>query len=268
MLHKACEERAGDCRRRRFIGCSSRFVGIECSVCSIPVQCSTAPHCLPLSNYISTPVRKNIVNFPFARAVSPLFPFFHPHPSPVMSKRPCGVSGCSAAGTKVCTGCGEVGYCSKEHQIAHWKTHKTTCKQKHKSAAASASRGEEIPVTWEDQSRINDFSRLNLQLSKLDDELRDARREKENLKDANDEIDMLLDDDACKVKIGEVFIDVSNDDANEFVSERKQQIDDRVAELDRKREEITKKMDTLKAMLYTKFGKQINLENAEQTRDD
>jgi len=123
-------------------------------------------------------------------------------------------------------------------------------------------------VTWEDQSRINDFSRLNLQLSKLDDELRDARREKENLKDANDEIDMLLDDDACKVKIGEVFIDVSNDDANEFVSERKQQIDDRVAELDRKREEITKKMDTLKAMLYTKFGKQINLENAEQTRDD
>ena len=30
----------------------------------------------------------------------------------------------------------------------------------------------------------------------------------------------------------------------------------------------TKKMDLLKAMLYQKFGKQINLENVDQTRDE
>jgi hypothetical protein len=74
------------------------------------------------------------------------------------SKRVC-VPGCDKPGTKTCTGCGEIGYCSKEHQIAHWKTHKGSCKQKHKTA--SGPRGEEIAVTWEDQQRINDFSRLN-----------------------------------------------------------------------------------------------------------
>lgn len=46
------------------------------------------------------------------------------------SKRQCAFPECDKPGTKTCTGCGEVGYCGKEHQIGHWKTHKTTCKQK------------------------------------------------------------------------------------------------------------------------------------------
>jgi len=46
------------------------------------------------------------------------------------SKRQCAFPDCDKPGTKTCTGCGEVGYCGKEHQIGHWKTHKTTCKQK------------------------------------------------------------------------------------------------------------------------------------------
>jgi len=186
-----------------------------------------------------------------------------------MSKRQCAFSGCDQPGTKTCTGCGDIGYCSKEHQIAHWKTHKTQCKQKHKSASAGgAARGEEIAVTWEDQQRINEFSRLNLRLQNVEEQLVSGRSATANLDDAAGDIEMLLDDDACKVKIGEVFWDVSNEEAEEFVKQRKDKQAAKTTELQEQRTQLVKQMDVLKAMLYQKFGKQINLENADQTRDE
>lgn len=182
-----------------------------------------------------------------------------------MSKRQCSYPGCDKPGAKTCTGCGEVGYCGKEHQIAHWKTHKGVCKQKHKSAAPA--RGEEIAVTWEDQQRINEFSRLNLRLQNIDEQLSTGRSSTANLDDAAGDIEMLLDDDACKVKIGEVFWDVSNEQADEFVADKKKAQQDKTTELMGQKEQLVKAMDALKALLYAKFGNQINLENAEQTRD-
>ncbi len=38
--------------------------------------------------------------------------------------------------------------------------------------------------------------------------------------------------------------------------------------LKEQREALIKQMDALKAVLYAKFGKQINLENADQTKED
>ena len=184
------------------------------------------------------------------------------------STRKCAFPDCEKSGTKTCTGCGEIGYCSKEHQIAHWKTHKGTCKQKHKTAAASASKGEDVPVTWADQQRINEFSRLNLALQKLDDDLKAGKNDAANLEDAANDIDSLLDDDACKVRIGEVFMDVSNEEAEEFVKEKKAAQEKKQADLVESRKQVIKQMDELKTLLYQKFGKQINLENAEQTRED
>ena len=42
----------------------------------------------------------------------------------------CGKPSCGAEATKRCTACGVVGYCSREHQKSHWKTHKAECKKK------------------------------------------------------------------------------------------------------------------------------------------
>jgi len=123
-------------------------------------------------------------------------------------------------------------------------------------------------VTWEDQQRINEFSRLNLSLQKVEDELRVQKNTAANLDDAATDIDSLLDDDACKVRIGEVFMDVSNEEAEEFVKEKAAASAKKTAELQEQRTMLIKQMDLLKAMLYQKFGKQINLENADQTRDE
>lgn len=53
-----------------------------------------------------------------------------------------------------------------------------------------------------------------------------------------------------------------------FIFYFKQDTDSEHSKLKEQREGLIKQMDALKAVLYAKFGKQINLENAEQTRED
>ena len=89
-----------------------------------------------------------------------------------------------------------------------------------------------------------------------------------NLKDAQSDIEDLLDEDACKVRIGEVFMDVSNEEAEEHCAEQKKKSDEDLAALQEKRADLVKKMDVLKALLSAKFKNQINLENSDQTRED
>jgi len=43
-----------------------------------------------------------------------------------MEDKSCAV--CSKEGRHICSGCKTVRYCSKEHQVVHWKEHKTNCK--------------------------------------------------------------------------------------------------------------------------------------------
>ena len=40
----------------------------------------------------------------------------------------CGLPSCEATGTKRCTACKVVYYCSQAHQRSHWKVHKVECR--------------------------------------------------------------------------------------------------------------------------------------------
>ena len=46
------------------------------------------------------------------------------------SRFPCGRKDCPAEGTKQCSRCKEVHYCSKEHKVEDWKRHRKTCGKK------------------------------------------------------------------------------------------------------------------------------------------
>eukprot|EP00931_Biecheleriopsis_adriatica_P101019 TRINITY_DN76247_c0_g1_i1.p1 TRINITY_DN76247_c0_g1~~TRINITY_DN76247_c0_g1_i1.p1 ORF type:complete len:303 (+),score=72.70 TRINITY_DN76247_c0_g1_i1:32-940(+) len=46
-----------------------------------------------------------------------------------MEGRPCGAEGCTEAGTKLCSRCGQVAYCSADCQRKAWKVHKQTCQK-------------------------------------------------------------------------------------------------------------------------------------------
>ena len=123
-------------------------------------------------------------------------------------------------------------------------------------------------VTWQDQQSINAFSRLNTRLSALDDQLRQLVKEHAGVVDAADGIDMLLDDDSVMVKVGEVYVRVSNEEGDEWVKREQRAVEERKAALDAEKAAIEQQMKELKAALYAKFGKAINLENAEQTIND
>jgi prefoldin subunit 4 len=179
-------------------------------------------------------------------------------------KRLCPV--CEAPGTKLCAGCSQVGYCSKEHQREHWKVHKAQCSQNHlKKSQAIRPPESEVQVTWEDQQKINRFSRLNVRIQRLEDELKGKKAELLNCKDAVSEVESLIDDDSCRIKVGEVFIQVSNEEAEQWTNKVKKQVEEDVKKMEKEHKEISNEMEELKKVLYGKFGKAINLENSEQT---
>ncbi len=62
------------------------------------------------------------------------------------------------------------------------------------------------------------------------------------------------------MNIGESFINVNEDDAKEYVEKQQKKYVDQKAELIDKYENNKKRLDELKIILYTKFGKSIHLE--------
>lgn len=121
----------------------------------------------------------------------------------------------------------------------------------------------DVEVTRGDQADINAFGRLTNHLSELEHKLTEKEQEVVNLNEAVEEIEMLLDDGACKIKVGETFAPVENDDAAERVEALKEQAEKDLAAMQKKKEAMLADMNKLKAKLYAKFGKSINLDMSE-----
>lgn len=120
--------------------------------------------------------------------------------------------------------------------------------------------GDDVAVLWEDQQRINEFGRLNVRMTEINDSLAKLENELKSLKDVEEEIEILLDDDACKIKIGETYVNVTNEEAEEYAAQEKQEKDEEKRVLEKEKTGLQGKMDILKGLLYGKFGKSINLE--------
>ena len=64
-------------------------------------------------------------------------------------------------------------------------------------------------------------------------------------------------------QIGEAFIHVSMDEANQLIESRKQNIEEDLKGLDSQTDELKSILADLKVKLYGKFGNNINLEEDE-----
>ncbi|KAJ2795976.1 hypothetical protein H4R21_004897 [Coemansia helicoidea] len=117
-------------------------------------------------------------------------------------------------------------------------------------------------VTWQDQQRINEFSKLNARYERLDDEYKRQKEEDGYLDDLAMDIELLDDDEPVRYKIGDVFIKMALEDAQARVQEDKARISRRVSDLDAELGATQAKMDALKKTLYAKFGQAINLEKS------
>ncbi|KAF7321891.1 Prefoldin subunit 4 [Mycena kentingensis (nom. inval.)] len=116
-------------------------------------------------------------------------------------------------------------------------------------------------VTWEDQQRINSFSKLNTRLQNMKEKLLELEQEKDALKDLSEEFDMILDEDEPVLyKVGESFMHIPLLRARKRVDADRAEVDAQVDALTTSVKSTEKEMSELKVVLYAKFGRAINLD--------
>eukprot|EP01090_Pellita_catalonica_P016494 TRINITY_DN4728_c0_g1_i1.p1 TRINITY_DN4728_c0_g1~~TRINITY_DN4728_c0_g1_i1.p1 ORF type:complete len:110 (+),score=29.19 TRINITY_DN4728_c0_g1_i1:191-520(+) len=108
---------------------------------------------------------------------------------------------------------------------------------------------------------INTFGRLNIRLHELKADIQQIDEEKQNLEDAESEVMLLDEEDPVPYRFGEVYIEVSNEDALAHIESEQSNLDDRKAKYSEEIEKINETLSVLKVKLYGKFGSAINLDD-------
>jgi len=116
-------------------------------------------------------------------------------------------------------------------------------------------------VTWEDQQRINAFSKLNNRLRHIEGKLDELKQEKEALDDLYSELELSDEDDLVLYKVGEAFLHLAHSSALKRLESDQAVITAQMSSLSESTEYCEKQMKDLKIALYAKFGRAINLDD-------
>mmetsp|Transcript_9506 Transcript_9506/g.11357 ORF Transcript_9506/g.11357 Transcript_9506/m.11357 type:complete len:211 (-) Transcript_9506:170-802(-) len=164
--------------------------------------------------------------------------------------------------------------CATKEELDEWmegqinKAQKKLFAPKTKKPRVVATLQDDDPeVTWEDQQRINSYGRLDQRMMELEDAIKAARKSVQENEDAAQDIEGLLDDDACKIKVGEVYVQVSNDDAEDFVRDKQKEAKENLESLLGEKSKLVTEMETLKVILKGKYGNKINLDSRGDDED-
>ncbi|KAF2119922.1 Prefoldin subunit-domain-containing protein [Lophiotrema nucula] len=123
-----------------------------------------------------------------------------------------------------------------------------------------ASASEEMEVRREDQEKINRFSSLHQKETRLEDDLKAKQKEKEDLEEISNELELVDEDEKVPYKIGDCFVSLPQPEVLELLSSSTENIDTEVFEVKESLDKIQEEMQELKAALYGRFGRSINLE--------
>ncbi|KAL1746435.1 Prefoldin subunit-domain-containing protein [Schizophyllum fasciatum] len=115
-------------------------------------------------------------------------------------------------------------------------------------------------VTWQDQQRINTFSKLNTRFRDLNDKLKELKVEKESLEELNTELELADEDEAVLYKVGETFLHLPLPRALKRLARDQADVEKRLAATADSVDDCERQMKELKVVLYAKFGKAINLD--------
>uniref|UniRef100_A0A060T987 Prefoldin subunit 4 n=1 Tax=Blastobotrys adeninivorans TaxID=409370 RepID=A0A060T987_BLAAD len=118
----------------------------------------------------------------------------------------------------------------------------------------------DVEVQWEDQKRINTFSKLNSKLEEYEEQLKGFKTEKEYLDDVSMEMELVDEDEMVHYKIGDSFVQLPQSEVMERLEADVEKINKQVADKESEVESITEELEQLKKQLYAKFGHAINLE--------
>ncbi|KAJ7077269.1 Prefoldin subunit 4 [Mycena belliarum] len=115
-------------------------------------------------------------------------------------------------------------------------------------------------VTWEDQQRINSFSKLNTRVRNLEEKLQELKQEKEALDDLATELELADEDEPVLYKVGEAFLHMPLSRALKRLEKDQADIDAQVSSISDSVDKCEQEMKGLKVTLYAKFGRAINLD--------
>jgi prefoldin subunit 4 len=115
-------------------------------------------------------------------------------------------------------------------------------------------------VTWEDQQRINTFSKLNTRLRSIEERLEELKQEKEALDDLSTELELTDEDESVLYKIGESFLHLPQPRAMKRLEKDQAVLSAQVLDLSASAEQCETEMKELKVTLYARFGRAINLD--------
>ncbi|KAG2047295.1 Prefoldin subunit 4 [Suillus hirtellus] len=121
-------------------------------------------------------------------------------------------------------------------------------------------------VTWEDQQRINTFSKLNTRLRSIEERLEELKshdslqQEKEALDDLSTELELTDEDESVLYKIGESFLHLPQPRAIKRLEKDQAALSVQILDLSAGAEQCEKEMKELKVTLYARFGRAINLD--------
>ncbi|KAL2048071.1 hypothetical protein ABVK25_011056 [Lepraria finkii] len=119
---------------------------------------------------------------------------------------------------------------------------------------------DELEVRREDQDKINKFSRLHQREMTLEDELKVKAKDKEDLEELSNELELADEDDKVPYKIGDTFISLALPEVQEMLASSTEKIEESVSTIEGKLNTVREEMEELKVDLYARFGKSINLE--------
>jgi len=119
----------------------------------------------------------------------------------------------------------------------------------------------ESEVRREDQTRINNFARLNARLGEIRAEREELKRTLEGLDDASTEL-MMGTGDAVLLLMGEAFAETDEDAAVQYCEGQVEILQATVDKLESEEAAILSEQEELKKVLYGRFGKSINLESS------
>ena len=80
-----------------------------------------------------------------------------------------------------------------------------------------------------------------------------------SIDDASEAIEMLLDEDACRVYMGNSFMFISNDDTEQYLKVESKRVKQDIRNIKVKLNETIEEMTKLRAKLKSKFGDHIGL---------
>mmetsp|Transcript_27493 Transcript_27493/g.27714 ORF Transcript_27493/g.27714 Transcript_27493/m.27714 type:complete len:124 (-) Transcript_27493:88-459(-) len=122
------------------------------------------------------------------------------------------------------------------------------------------SASDENEVRLEDQQNINKFGTLNNRLIEVRSDLKQANTDVEIFEDATTEM-MMVSGGKIMIFIAESFIEADEDIATAYCEKKSEQLQEKITKLKCEEESILNQQESLKKVLYGRFGDSINLEN-------